>query len=83
MLYHVYTICLLTKYDPHNDNIATSCNQEYHREYQRPEELLPPWQVEWPFLINKKAIEERLSKNLTPGWLVQRLINKITDLSKI
>ncbi|KYM92275.1 hypothetical protein ALC53_01338, partial [Atta colombica] len=56
MLYYVYTISLLTKYDPHNDNIATSCDEQYHCKYQRPEELLPPWQIEWSFLINEDAV---------------------------
>lgn len=83
MLYHVYSIYLLTKYDPYNDNIATSCDQQYHREYQRPEELLPPWQIERPFLINEYAIEERLPENITSSRLVQRLFDKITDLVEI
>lgn len=83
MLYHVYTICLLTKYDPHDDNIATSCDQQNHREYQRPEELLPPWQIEWPCLINENAVVERLFKNIRSSRLVQRLLDKVTDLHGI
>ncbi|KYN14236.1 hypothetical protein ALC57_13403 [Trachymyrmex cornetzi] len=82
MLYHVYTISFLTKYDPHNDNIATSCDEQYHRKYQRPEELLPPWQIEWPFLINEDAIEKRLSQDFTSTQTIKdTMVSKSLSLT--
>lgn len=73
----------LTKYDPHDDDVAAGRHEEYHREYQRPEELLPPEQIERPFLVDEDAVGERVLQDVTLARPVQRLLDEMMKLAAI